>query len=131
MAHSRWFSLSLALLVAGGVAAGAQSATTAAPCTTGASSMVLNSGSSASRLSGDWRSSAPVVLAASQGGRLQNATALGIAPAGTRLERMLLLLEPSPAQRQALDAELEAQQTPGNCEYHRWLSAQQFADRFA
>ncbi len=44
---------------------------------------------------------------------------------------MLLLLEPSAAQRAALDAELAAQQTPGSCEYHRWLTPQQFASAYA
>jgi subtilase family serine protease len=44
---------------------------------------------------------------------------------------MILLLEPSAAQRRALDAELEAQQTPGSCEYHRWLTPQQFAETYA
>jgi subtilase family serine protease len=44
---------------------------------------------------------------------------------------MILLLEPSAAQRAALDAELAAQQTPGSCEYHRWLTPQQFANAYA
>ena len=47
---------------------------------------------------------------------------LGVAPANTRLDRMLLLLEPSPARQQALDAFLQAQQTRGNCAYHEWLT---------
>jgi hypothetical protein len=44
---------------------------------------------------------------------------------------MLLLLQPSAAQSSALDAELQNQQTPGNCEYHHWLTAPQFAAAYA
>jgi hypothetical protein len=44
---------------------------------------------------------------------------------------MILLLEPSAAQRAAIDAELGAQQTPGSCEYHHWLTSQQFASAYA
>ena len=44
---------------------------------------------------------------------------------------MLLLLEPSAAQQQALNAELADQQNPKSEEYHRWLAASQFADRYA
>jgi hypothetical protein len=43
----------------------------------------------------------------------------------------MLLLEPSPAQRQALDAELQNQQTSASPEYHHWLTPSAFADRYA
>lgn len=47
------------------------------------------------------------------------------------LDRILLLLKPSDAQAKSLDTLLEAQQTPGNPEFHAWLTASQFADRFS
>jgi hypothetical protein len=47
-----------------------------------------------------------------------------------RLERMLLLLQPSEAQQKAADALMNAQQTPGNTNFHRWVTAAQYADRF-
>ncbi|HEX4322889.1 MAG TPA: Ig-like domain repeat protein [Acidobacteriaceae bacterium] len=47
-----------------------------------------------------------------------------------RLERMLLLLQPSAAQQKSLDTLLIAQQTPGNANYRQWLTAAQFADRY-
>jgi hypothetical protein len=83
-----------------------------------------------SRMSGDWRSSAPAVIAATPG-TLAGGADLGPAPAGARLERMLLLLQPSPQQRQALDAELADQQDATSPEYHRWLTPSQFAERYA
>ena len=61
----------------------------------------------------------------------QASTDLRAAPPSTRLERMILLLKPSPEQRQALDAELEAQQDPASPEYRRWLTPQAFADRYS
>src|SRR6266700_1648546 len=48
-----------------------------------------------------------------------------------RVERVLLLLEPSTAQRQAVDAEIGNQQNPKSGEYHRWLTPSQFADAYA
>lgn len=44
---------------------------------------------------------------------------------------MLLLLESSAAQKQALDAELANQQNPPSAEYHHWLTPSQFADTYA
>ena len=61
----------------------------------------------------------------------QASTDLRAAPPSTRLERMILLLKPSPEQRQALDAELEAQQDPASPEYRRWLTPQAVADRYS
>ncbi len=49
---------------------------------------------------------------------------------GMLLNRMLLLLQPGAGQRQALDALLAAQQTTGNAEFHKWVAAADFADRF-
>ena len=43
---------------------------------------------------------------------------------------MLLLLEPDAAQQNALHELLEAQQDPASPEYHRWLSPEDFGQRF-
>ncbi len=48
-----------------------------------------------------------------------------------KLRRMLLLLQPGPSQQSDLDALLTAQTTPGNPRFHRWLTPQQFAERYA
>src|SRR5579862_8479947 len=54
----------------------------------------------------------------------------GLAPSGTRMDRMMLLLQPDPAQQQALLALLEAQQDPSSPEYHRWLTPEAFGRQF-
>ena len=43
---------------------------------------------------------------------------------------MTLTLQPSPQQQAALDRLLADQQNPSSPEYHRWLTPEQFADRF-
>ena len=48
----------------------------------------------------------------------------------TRLERMVLLLKPSPAQQTALDALVEAQQNPGSPLYHQWLTPAEYGAQF-
>jgi hypothetical protein len=105
---------------------GAQPATKSAgaPC-----SAIPSVGAPVDRLTGNWQASARAALPAA--GAPRNAIDIGIAPAGLRLERMLLLLEPAAAQRQALDILLEQQQTPGNCAYHQWLTGAEFAGAFA
>lgn len=84
-----------------------------------------------SRISGDWRSSALAPIENSRPPRPTAAVDLGPAPSGARLERMLLLLEPSAAQRAALDAELAAQPNSGSPEYRHWLIPSKFADSYA
>ena len=84
-----------------------------------------------SRLNGDWRSSPRVVIGGGTPALPQGASGLGAAPAGARLDRMLLLLEPSSAQKAALDAELANQQNPKSAEFHHWLTPQQFAEAYA
>ncbi len=87
-------------------------------------------GSSASRLAGNWRSSPPVTITASRAPALSgavSATTLGAAPANARLDRMILLLEPSAAQQQALTAVIQSQQNPSSSAYHQWLSPAAFA----
>lgn len=54
----------------------------------------------------------------------------GAAPAETRLERMILVLQPDEAQQQELEALLAALQDPSSSEYHRWLTPAEFGSRF-
>lgn len=54
----------------------------------------------------------------------------GAVNASTRLERMLLVLESTPAQQAALDALVEAQQDPGSPHYHEWLTPAEFGAQF-
>lgn len=84
-----------------------------------------SAGVQVSRLAGDWRSSPAVVIPAS--GPQAHARSLGMAPAGTRLERMLLLLDPSAGRQQALVTELQNQQNPRSPEFHHWLTPAAFA----
>ncbi len=48
-----------------------------------------------------------------------------------RLERMLLLLSPGAAKERQLDDLLAAQQRTGSDEYHAWVTAAEFGQRFA
>src|SRR5579871_1254431 len=54
----------------------------------------------------------------------------GLAPAGMRMERMVLVLQPDAAQQQALEDFLAAQQDPASQDYQRWLTPEAFGDRF-
>jgi len=54
----------------------------------------------------------------------------GPAAADTPMNRMVLLLEPSATQQEALEALLEAQQDPKSPEYHQWLSPEDFGRMF-
>ncbi|MGH9606673.1 MAG: protease pro-enzyme activation domain-containing protein [Terracidiphilus sp.] len=56
---------------------------------------------------------------------------LGAAPANARMDRMLLLLAPSPARQQALTVELTSLQNPASADYHQWLTASAFANAYA
>lgn len=47
-----------------------------------------------------------------------------------RMQRMILSLQSSAAQEQALERLIEKQQDPGSPQYHHYLSASEFADRF-
>ncbi len=80
-----------------------------------------------SRIAGDWRGGASAVIATSLPPLPRPAADGGPASAGVRLERVLLLLEPTAAQRKALDAELAAQLDPASAEYHHWLTPAEFA----
>jgi subtilase family serine protease len=48
----------------------------------------------------------------------------------TRLERMVILLEPDAAQQKALDKLTEAQQQPGSALFHHWLTPEEYGSRF-
>jgi pseudomonalisin len=54
----------------------------------------------------------------------------GPVPADTRIERMVLLLQPSPERQKELDALTEAQQNPDSVSYHRWLTPEEYGSRF-
>lgn len=123
-------SLALVLTLLMGAAMGESPASGTAVSTPGVYA-AQGSATPGSRLAGDWRSSPSVVIAGSEPPSFQGSADLGRAPAGTRLDRMLLLLEPSNTQRHALDAELASQLDPKSSEYHSWLTAGAFADAYA
>src|SRR5208283_3233956 len=54
----------------------------------------------------------------------------GVVNADLRLERMLLVLAPSPQQKAALDTLVEAQQDPASPQFHQWLSPAEFGAQF-
>ena len=85
----------------------------------------------ASRLNGDWHSGTKVEIATGMPVLPKGAVRLGPASPAARLDRMLLLLKPSEAQKRALDAELAEQQNAKSPQYHHWLTPAQFADAYA
>jgi len=54
----------------------------------------------------------------------------GVADPATRMDRMILVLQPDAAQQEALAGLLQAQQDPHSPLYHRWLTPEDFAARF-
>ena len=86
---------------------------------------------SASRVAGDWRSTAPVVLPGSGPAANFGAPDLGTAASNQILGRMLLLLAPASAQQQALATELASLQNRNSPDYHRWLTPSAFAQAYA
>ncbi len=54
----------------------------------------------------------------------------GPASADLRMDRMMLVLQPDPAQQQDLDEFLAAQQDPASPDYRQWLTPEAFGDRF-
>jgi subtilase family serine protease len=54
----------------------------------------------------------------------------GVLADETRLERMVLLLQPDAAQQRALDALTEAQQQPASPLFHQWLTPEEYGGRF-
>lgn len=55
---------------------------------------------------------------------------VSVAPAGTHLDRMILLLKPSASQQAALDALVQAQPDPQSPVFHQWLTPAEYAARF-
>jgi subtilase family serine protease len=54
----------------------------------------------------------------------------GAAEAGTRMERMVMVLEPDAAQQAELEALLEAQQDLASPQYQQWIGPEEFGLRF-
>ena len=60
----------------------------------------------------------------------QSAANAGAVAADLPLQHLTVLLTRTPAQQQALEQLLQAQQTPGSPQYHHWLTPQQVGQRF-
>ena len=54
----------------------------------------------------------------------------GSVPANMPMQRMAIFFKPSAAQQADLDQLLEQQQNPSSPNYHKWLTPEQYADRF-
>ena len=54
----------------------------------------------------------------------------GVIRSETRLERLVLVLQPSEGEQRQLENLVQAQQQPGSPEYHQWLSPEEFGSRF-
>ncbi|MFZ0037699.1 MAG: protease pro-enzyme activation domain-containing protein [Candidatus Acidiferrales bacterium] len=54
----------------------------------------------------------------------------GALPYETRMEHMMLQLQRSPEQEKALRQYIDELETPGSPNYHKWLTAQQFGERY-
>src|SRR5208282_765728 len=55
---------------------------------------------------------------------------LGAAPAGHRMEKMILVLDSSDEQKQALDALIAEQQDPSSPQFQKWLTPDLFVEQF-
>src|SRR3974377_2174760 len=62
--------------------------------------------------------------------RLANATDRGAVSPTMQLNRMMLVLPPSAQQQAELDQLLAEQQDPSSPNYHKWLTPEEFADKF-
>ncbi|MGA2589531.1 MAG: protease pro-enzyme activation domain-containing protein [Bryobacteraceae bacterium] len=54
----------------------------------------------------------------------------GAVDPGMQMNDMVLLVKPSPAQQAELDSLLVDQQNPSSAQFHKWLTPEQFGDRF-
>lgn len=126
MTYKKSVGLLLALLLASTIGAPVAQATAHQP-----TDEVASAAAHASRVTGDWQTTASVAIPTGKTPSRASEMDLGAAPADIPLTRMLLLLEPSAAQRQALDAELANQQNPASSHYHQWLTAAAFASSYA
>jgi len=82
------------------------------------------------RIAGTIDSSQGIPLAKSLHPQAQPQYDLGPADPSLKLTYMTLLMAPSPSQQKALDQLLAQQQDRSSANYHKWLTPQQFADRF-
>jgi len=85
---------------------------------------------SAPRVLREVRNEERIVRAGSAHSRARAEDDRGAVDDGLRLDQMVLVLQASAAQEQALAALQQAQQDPLSPEYRQWLSPQAFADRF-
>lgn len=132
MAQKQSFGLPLAVLFLAGIGASVSARLVAqashrADLSAGQAPSALNPNS---RITADWRSSGAVMVLGSKPpalGAQAASVAHSAAPANARLERMILLLKPSPTRQQALTEELANQQNPSSHHYHQWLTPTAFA----
>jgi subtilase family serine protease len=82
------------------------------------------------RIAGTIDASRMVVLAKSLHPKAQPQSDLGLVDPSLKLTYMTLLMSPSAAQQKALDQLLAQQQDRSSASYHKWLTPQQFAERF-
>lgn len=61
---------------------------------------------------------------------LKVSTDLGVLPGNQAMNRMVLVLKPSDAQQQDLDALVAQQHSPDSSQFHKWLTPAQFHARF-
>lgn len=71
-----------------------------------------------------------VVLRGTVSPRIAPQMQIGRLPASTPIEGITLTFALTPEQKAELDALIQAQQTPGNPEYHQWLTPATYAARF-
>ncbi len=69
-------------------------------------------------------------LAGTTPAAIKTAHDLGAVENGHSLQRMMLVLKPSPAQQASLNSLIENQNKKGSANYHKWLTPAQFAAQF-
>lgn len=84
----------------------------------------------AARITAPVEDSSRIALPQSHLWLLSRATDTGPLNVDQPLDRMVLLLNRSPQQQQALTALLDSQQTGGSSSYHAWLTPEEFGSRF-
>jgi subtilase family serine protease len=82
------------------------------------------------RISGPIDSSQMVVLAKNTQRRAEPGNDQGRVDPGFKLNSVTLLTLPSPSQQKALTLLVAEQQDPSSANYHKWLTPEQYADRF-
>ncbi|HTB20925.1 MAG TPA: protease pro-enzyme activation domain-containing protein [Bryobacteraceae bacterium] len=84
----------------------------------------------ADRIAGKVDASRSVKLTGNLNPQAKPASDVGVLDPATRLNYVRLMLKPSAAQQAALDQLLSDQQKPGSPDFRKWLTPEQFADRF-